>query len=102
MHKIDNCKNPFKAIYIKETSTALLWDLGALVLPPLPSSAFCHSNKIFLAKAFNLLLSSSLSFFEQTRRKNLSKNRKTRASATIDVISVSQSSHSLKFEIRNK
>ena len=32
-------------------------------------------KEIFLAKDFNLLLSSSLSFFEPTRRKKLCKNR---------------------------
>ena len=37
-------------------------------------SLFLQNNKIFLEKDFNLLLSSSLSSFEQTR-KNLSKNR---------------------------
>ena len=41
---------------------------------PLPPSNFLQNNKIFLSKYFNLLLSSSLYSFEQTRRKNLSKN----------------------------
>ena len=49
------------------------WGGGGVLSPPRPPN-FLQNNKIFLAKYFNLLLSSSLYSFEQTRRKNLSKN----------------------------
>ena len=55
--------------------TATTWLGGRLVGGALASPKFWQNNQIFLAKDFSLLLSSSLSSFKQTRRKNLRENR---------------------------